>query len=145
MTKAFQLGLAIVAILLLVLSMISSMELVWEAWSAGIQSYEAMGELLLVFVIALEGVAAIVALMFDRMNLREDANEAVFNLHKMYMSVEYHEHVRRPAWLALWKARRCPEYETRLVKQLVGDGDAEFMELQIRRQKGLLETQLDRD
>ena len=82
--------------------------------------YTAVGELLLVLVIAVEGGVAISALRHDQRGARAVANGAVYDLYKTYLSVEYHQNVRRPAWYALSRAMSDLSYRDKVLAGLAG-------------------------
>ena len=95
--------------------------------------YAALGELLLVTVIAVEGLVAISELTSNERSARTSANAAVFNLHQTYMSIDYHEKVRNPAWYSLLKASQDAAYRERLLAALAGAvGGEEAMHRQER-------------
>ena len=79
------------------------------------EAYMAVAELLLVIVIAIEGLVAVWEFA------QSPANAAVFDLYKMYLSIDYHKNVRRPAWYSFSLARRDQEYRIKLLKGLAGE------------------------
>ncbi len=79
------------------------------------EAYMAVAELLLVIVIAIEGLVAVWEFAHN------PANAAVFDLYKMYLSIDYHKNVRRPAWYSLSLARKNKEYRIKILKGLAGD------------------------
>jgi hypothetical protein len=82
--------------------------------------YTAVGELLLVLVIAVEGGVAISALMHDQRSAKAVANAGVFDLYRTYLSVDYHHNVRRPAWYAVSTAKKDLAYRNNLLAGLAG-------------------------
>ncbi|MFI5397695.1 MAG: hypothetical protein ACHQ9S_19335 [Candidatus Binatia bacterium] len=86
-------------------------------------TYAGAAECLLVFVIAVEGLVAISALNDDRRNATAAANAAVFDLYKTYLSREYHQNVRRPAWYCVTKAKADPMYRKEILAGLAGAAD----------------------
>jgi hypothetical protein len=117
----------------------------WQA-NAGSQGYEAIGELLLVAVIAIEGVIAYFALRNDERGARASANDAIFKLYEMYMTVDYHEKVRTVARYSLWKARNDPTYRKQLIVRLSGQKtDDEFMKALDKKRNGRPESAEDHE
>ena len=55
-----------------------------------------------------------------RRNAKANANAGVLNLFHTYMSLDYHEKVRKPAWYALHKARQDEAYRKKLLKGIAG-------------------------
>jgi hypothetical protein len=82
--------------------------------------YTAVGELLLVLVIAVEGGVAVATLRHDQRSARAVANGAVYDLYKTYLSVEYHQNVRRPAWYALSRSVHDAAYRDKVLAGLAG-------------------------
>ena len=82
--------------------------------------YAAVAELLLVLVIAVEGSIAIAAFRHDQRSARGAANAAVYDLYKTYLSVDYHQNVRRPAWYALSRAMGDRAYRGKILAGLAG-------------------------
>ena len=115
MTGVFKFLLALAAVgsaVLMVLCLVYKHDQPWD--------YGALGELLLVNVLAIEGLVAISELTHNQRSARVSANAAVLSLHQTYMSVDYHEKVRRPAWFCLLKARQDANYRNVLLAQLCG-------------------------
>lgn len=83
--------------------------------------FAAIGQFLLVLVIATNGIVAIAALSMNQKIATSAANGAVFDLYKIYLSVDYHQEVRRPAWYALSRARRDPAYYYKILAGLGGE------------------------
>jgi hypothetical protein len=83
--------------------------------------YTAVAEFLLVVIIAVEGGVALSSFAHDQRTAKGLANSAVFELYKTYLSVEYHENVRRPAWYAISRAKRDPEYRKKVLGGLAGE------------------------
>jgi hypothetical protein len=83
--------------------------------------YTGWGELLLVFVIAVEGLIAIFELTHSERSTKAAANRAVFDQYNMYLSIKYQQEVRRPAWQALLLARNDTKYRVKLLQGLAGE------------------------
>lgn len=79
--------------------------------------------------------------------MRSSANAAALELAQQYLSLDYHERVRRPAWHALRRARLLPDYRERLVRAFAhstADRDEETFEAHERHRDGE-ETEADRE
>lgn len=87
--------------------------------------YEAVGELLLVFVLAVEGGIAFFEFSHQQTSSRTAANAAVFELYKIYLSPDYQQKVRRPAWYALSRARKDKAYRRLLISALAGESSGD--------------------
>ncbi|MFZ0959544.1 MAG: hypothetical protein WAO35_01465 [Terriglobia bacterium] len=98
--------------------------------------YTAVGELLLVLVIAVEGGVAISALKHDQRSARAVANAGVFDLYKTYLSVDYHQNVRRPAWYAVSRAMTDSEYREKILGGLAGQLSGEEVRDAYERKRG---------
>lgn len=90
------------------------------AFDQNFSKYGAVGELLLVFVLAVEGAIAFFEFSHNQRATTIAANSAVFDLYKMYLSPEYQRHVRRPAWYSLSRARTDKLYRQKLLDALTG-------------------------
>jgi hypothetical protein len=108
-------------------SVLSLLRLMWLYCShrAAVVDYTAVGELLLVLVIGLEGEVAISAFALDQSGARAAANNAVYDLYKTYLSIEYHHSVRRPAWFALEKAMGDRVYRGKILAGLAMQSSGE--------------------
>lgn len=71
--------------------------------------------------------------------LRASANAAAISFSQHFLTVEFHDRVRRPAWHALRKGRRDPAYRAKLVTGFAlssADSDSQNFEAQERRRRG---------
>ena len=91
------------------------------AFDPNFPKYSAVGELLLVFVLAVEGAIAFFEFSHHQRATKIAANSAVFDLYKMYLSPEYQRNVRRPAWYSLSRARIDEFYRQKLLDALAGE------------------------
>ncbi|HWH60018.1 MAG TPA: hypothetical protein VN682_20490 [Terriglobales bacterium] len=131
--------------------------LAWPAltawWLHGVPNWQdtesppnvsALGEILLVAVLAIEGAIAFFALVNDQRGRRASANEAIMRLYEMYMTTDYHKSVRTIARYSLWKARGEKEYGDRLTTHLLGiQPDEQYMAAIDRERNNQQETPED--
>lgn len=107
--------------------------------------YESIAELLSSFVIAVSVSFAVWEFTDKQRGARASANVTVFNLYKMYLSPEYHDKIRRPAWFSVSKAKRDSAYRCLLLAGLAAEfeGD-EVAQCYERRRAGMKELPGDR-
>ena len=97
------LGAAAIVSLAAAIPLMLAVPIPWR--SLNFDAYSAIGELLLVFVLSIEGGVAFFEIARHQRTARTAANAAVFELHRMYLSTDYQRNVRRPAWYSLSRAR----------------------------------------
>jgi len=132
--------------LLLLLSAVGATALIMRClFISGALDYAAIGELGLVLVLAVEGLVAMAAFATDERTSKINANSALFTLYQMYLSIDYHDKVRTPAWYALHKARESSEYRNKLIQELIGRSAGQHHRKYYERKcAGLEETEDDK-